>query len=215
MRATTEFHASDLPRLHSVEEVLACLESRVDLTSAPPSLVLIGGYARSGKSTLAQALASRLSQRTLSVTVVCLDRWLVGVDQRVADSTVMDRYECAAITDAVRRIIRGDTVYPPVYDAASRRRVAERGVDGIRVTTGVLIVEGVIALALAPLLEMAQLRVFTEVDTDVRLARLREFYVDIKGLSPAEAAAVIEPREREEVPFVTRTMVQADVVFCP
>ena len=199
--------------VHSLDDLLGRLKPLINSGWERPSLMLIGGCSRAGKSTLAHALASRFTAGDIAVCVLGLDHWLIGIDKRAPDSTVLQRYDCEAITTAISSLLRGETVHPPVYDVVTRRRVAERSDANVRVETGVVILEGVIALGIPDLLTLAQARIFTDVADDVRLARLRQFYTGTKGLSDDEAIAVIAEREVEEVPFIKATKANAEFLF--
>ncbi len=173
----------------------------------------MGGCSRTGKSTLAHAIASHFTTGGTTARVLDIDRWLVSIDRRTAASTVLARYDCEAIVESVGGLMRGQTVHPPVYDLVSRRRIADRSAEGISLDEGLLIVEGVVALAITALVQSATARIYTQIDDPLRLARLRDFYVNTKGLSTAEAESTIQARELEEVPFIKSTIAEADFVY--
>jgi len=89
--------------------------------------MLIGGCSRTGKSTLASKLSKTFEADGVECGIVNLDSWLVSLEERKIDSTVMERYDCVAIIKAVKEILSGKKVFPPVYDVVSRRRISERG----------------------------------------------------------------------------------------
>jgi uridine kinase len=124
---------------------------------------------------------------------------------------VLERYECDRISDEVKKILAGKTIYPPVYEPVSRQRLTERSEQGLTLTQGVLLVEGVIALALPVLRQFAQLKIFVAAEDEIRLQRLQSFYRLRKGLEQ-EASHIIAEREKEEVPFIKETAVWADVL---
>jgi uridine kinase len=200
-------------RLHSIDDLFDRAQRLVNAAPETTSLILIGGCSRSGKSTLAHAVASRFTASGISTRVLGLDHWLIDVEHRSAASTVLERYDGNAIVQAVMALLCGETVHPPVYDVVTRRRVAERSEEGVCLATGVLIVEGVVALALEELLRSARARIYTHTDDDVRLARLRDFYTRTKRLGADEAESLIEARELEEVPSIKQTVAHADFVF--
>jgi len=199
--------------LDSIDDLFKRLQ--LSITPAPNtrSLILVGGCSRSGKSTLARGIASRFRARGVPAHTVTLDSWLVSVEHRSATSTVLERYDCGAIASSMTAVLRGETVHPPVYDVATRRRVSERSDVGLHIPSGVVIAEGVIALGLETLLPVARSRIFTAVDDAVRLARLQEFYTQTKGLTAQAASSLIGERELEEVPLIKSTRANADVVF--
>jgi len=199
--------------LDSIDDLFERLRQSIDRAAAKRSLILIGGCSRSGKSTLARAIASRFRAGNVPASTVSLDRWLVSVEHRSATSTVLERYDCDAIATSVIALLRGQTVHPPVYDVATRRRVEERSDEGVHLASGVVIAEGVVALGLEMLLPFADACIFTSVKDEVRLSRLREFYTQTKRLTTEAAWSVIRERELEEVPFIQRTSANADFVF--
>lgn len=176
------------------------------------SLVLVGGCSRTGKSALSVMLSEKLLADRIEHGIVNLDAWLLGVDERGHHSLVMERYDCQAIISSVKELLQGKAVYPPVYDMISRRRISASGEKGITVVSGIIIAEGVIALALNELVEIASLKIFVHVSDKVRTERLFSFYRDVKKLSVDEVEAVIAERECEEVPFIKQTASCADII---
>ena len=176
-------------------------------------LLLVGGCSRSGKSTLSAMLSERLMAEHVQHAVVSLDAWLLGAEQRAPLSSVMERYDCRGIVNSVKGLLEGKVIYPPVYDAISRQRVAEAADRGIAATSSLIIAEGVIALALNELVDMSSLKVFVQVSDEIRIGRLFTFYRDVKKLSVSEVETIIAEREREEVPFVKNTASRADITI--
>jgi uridine kinase len=177
------------------------------------ALVLVGGCSRTGKSVLSTMLSEKLLADHIEHRVVNLDAWLLGIEERGLHSTVMERYDCHAIVSSVKGLLQGKVIYPPVYDAISRRRTAESGHKGIAVASGIIIAEGVIALALNELVDIASLKIFVQVSDKVRIERLLSFYRDVKKLCLDEVDSIIAERECEEVPFVKGTASRADIVI--
>mgnify|MGYP001314457462 CR=1 FL=1 len=98
------------------------------------------------------------------------------------------------------------------FNPRTRTRFAERRKTGIRISSGVLIVEGVIALAIEPLVQAADLRLFVAISDVDRLRRLKYFYTNKKGLTLKETEEIIQSREMEEVPFIKKTA-NVSVIF--
>lgn len=176
-------------------------------------LILVGGCSRAGKTVLVSKLTENIISSGINTTVVNLDSWLVSVDNRKQDSTVLERYEIPSIILSIQKVQQGKTIYPPVYDVISRRRISESGVAPISLTDGILFVEGVIALAIGELTENAALRIFVDIPDKLRKQRLVAFYSNIKRLDRKESEKIIETREQEEVPFIKGTAVNVDVIF--
>lgn len=182
-------------------------------SSSKSILILVGGCSRAGKTVLVSKLTENIISSGINTTVVNLDSWLISVDNRKQDSTVLERYEIPSIISSIKKIQQGKTIYPPVYDVISRRRISESGIVPISLTDGILFVEGVIALAIRELTENAALRIFVGIPDKLRKQRLVDFYSGLKKLERKESEKIIETREQEEVPFIKGTAVNVDVIF--
>jgi uridine kinase len=175
--------------------------------------VLVGGCSRTGKTVLSSKLSESFISLGINTAIVKLDSWLVSVDNRKQDSSVLERYELPSIISSITKVQRGETICPPVYDAVSRRRVAKYGVDMISIKDGILFVEGVVAFAIEELIKNATLRIFVDIPDKLRKQRLVDFYSNIKRLDRKEYENIIETREKEEVPFIKRIVANADVIL--
>lgn len=199
--------------LSSIESLYKHIQKIGLLSCIQSCLILIGGCSRSGKSIIASRLSQNFTANGIDNPIVAIDSWLISLENRKPDSTVLGRYDCETIIKSIKEILSGNIVYPPVYDINSRRRIAQQSKDPIFAKSGIIIVEGVIALALKELLDIAVLRIFVTVSDKIRLARLTDFYHKTKGLSIKQTKDVIFSREAEEVPFIKKTAEYADVIF--
>lgn len=183
------------------------------LNNSRINLVLIGGCSRSGKSTLAYSLSEILKDNGIRVHIIKIDSWLISLEKRKANSTVLGRYDCKEIVKSIKKVIAGENIYPPVYDVNTRRRIAQHSKESICVKSGIVIVEGVVSLSLKELLDIASLRIFVSIAEEVRIRRLVDFYNKTKKLSLKETKSIVNSRELEEVPFVKKTAQYSDIVF--
>jgi uridine kinase len=175
-------------------------------------VILIGGCSRTGKTTLANTLRSALEKNGETVIHIGMDAWLVSVEQRPHGSRVIDRYDVASMTRDIRSALAGNILRPPVYDAVTRRRTSEAGPPVEIDETGFLIIEGVVALAVPELRDLAHVKLAASTDDGIRIRRLMSFYTDYKGFSVTEAEALIAEREKEEVPFIKDHQRYADFI---
>lgn len=195
-----------------VDSLKTRIQELLELKRQAPVLILLGGCARVGKTTLAGQLVEWIKSQSTPALLVSLDSWLIDHRKRRPHSTVLERYECGRISAAITKILSGETVYPPVYEAASRQRLTEKSEQGLALSQGVILVEGVISLALPILRENADLAIFVTTEDEIRLQRLQSFYRFREGLEQ-EAEEIITERENEEVPFIKETAAWADVIL--
>ena len=191
------------------EHILALL----DESSNKPMIVIVGGCSRAGKTFLVSKLTENIISSGINATVIKLDSWLISVEKRKEDSSVLERYEIPSIISSIKKLWQREQIYPPVYDAVLRRRIAESGLVPISIKEGILFVEGVVALAIEELVENATLRIFVDIPDELRRQRIVEFYSDIKRLDRKEYEDIINKREKEEVTFIKGTAANADIIF--
>ena len=177
-------------------------------------LALIGGLARSGKSSAAQVLKELLAAFGVTAHVLSLDAWLREADARREGGGVLQRYDMLAAAAAIGTVMgaaQRRVLTTQVYDR--RRRAMHR--NPIRHSIGpqdVLIVEGVPALLVAALRESAQLQVYIDVRESERLRRLHADY-GWRGLSPAAVEQLLAARATDEHQGVAASRVFADHVI--
>ena len=198
----TEFFESFVPELISL----------LGFQEKNPHLILVGGLSRSGKTVLSQRLVEEATHLGLNALRLPLDHWIVSVEKRRENSTVRDRYESEAICQAIQALLAGREIYPPVYDAQTRRRIVEHTTVAIRPPRHILVAEGVLALDLAPLRELAWRRLYVQTDPMIRRKHLKTFYYG-KGLSPDETEELLRRREIDETPIVEATRAHAGYVI--
>jgi histidinol-phosphate phosphatase family protein len=181
-------------------------------------LVLLGGPARLGKSTLAATLAAALREAGRTVRLVALDRWIRPAELR--EPGLRGRFDLEAALQALAPWLSGGAAAPalPVYDRVRRTTLAGPAVD--LPADAVLILEGVPALLLAPATTRRVHRVAVTGDEAARHARVIAD-LQARGSDPVEAARIAAARSGDELPEVTavtdsaQTVLNLDPVFQP
>jgi histidinol-phosphate phosphatase family protein len=177
----------------------------------PGSLILIGGQARSGKSTLAACLASVLRERGLPAVVVPLDCWLLGENENRGPS-VVERFNLKAARDFLAdAMIAPGTKLVPRYDRLLRHSTPE-GVAIDVPANPILIVEGVVALADPALRAAASRRIYVERPEADRLRDLVANY-RWRGWDEQRIATLLADRGAEELPLVEGSSKFADFIL--
>jgi histidinol-phosphate phosphatase family protein len=177
-------------------------------------LVLIGGLARTGKSSVAQVLKEMLAENGRGAHVLPLDSWLKAESSRAEGTSVAERFDIDAASQMIRRLV--DAPHPqevelPVYDRRNRRPFTTR-VRFCVAPADVLIVEGVPALMLEELMPAAAVRIHLDMPEPARLDRLRADY-QWRGESPAAVDALIASRAADETPLVQAASSRANVTI--
>ena len=199
-----------IDRYPDLEQLAARLLPSDLFSATTRPTVVIAGLSRSGKSTLAAALASCLRKRGLTSKRLLLDHFLVPVDDRTDDMTVRDRFRYADIRQAVARLQDGEVIEFDRHDSIIR------GPDGSRhnlhLNDGeILVVDGVVGLDIDEVRQTATVALFTEVDEGVRKKRFEQFYLD-KGLAEPAIRELYARRQSDELPIVMESRRFADHV---
>ena len=172
---------------------------------APGDTILVGGLGRSGKSTWASVFREALAQRGTQAVCVPLDAWLRSADQR--EPGILGRFDIPTIEALAHHLRKRPR--PPIdlelagYDRRTRRRVPAE--HSLRIEPDdVAIVEGVPALAIAPLLAGARRAFYVECQEPERRARFEREY-RWRGEDTATIATLYAQRELDEHTFIRAT----------
>lgn len=208
--ATPTYVAADL---HAAVDFILNVHPRLLVAVRPVaanigagSLVFIGGHARSGKSTVASALAEALGERGLRCQIIGTDRWILSADQRgegVAGRHDMHELK-SLITRLASRSVEMDEMLP-WYAKGWREQTP--AVQSLRITPDdVVIVEGVVALALSANVTSST-RIMVTCNEPMRRQRLlREYSLRGEG---DQAEAIYATRMQDEWPWVEASAVGA------
>ncbi|QLH42739.1 MAG: hypothetical protein HWD59_08500 [Coxiellaceae bacterium] len=177
----------------------------------PGDMILIGGPARVGKSTLATALKYALLDKNYTTKVLRLDNWLKSESER-ADQGVMNRYR---LSDAEAFILQGlqkPGVYRmPFYDRYYRETIPA-AVDIEFAADDVLVIEGVVALMSVPLVNRASKRIYLSCPETVRWQNFQQEYY-ARGLATDDIKTLYQSRLIDENPVVETVKPLADAVI--
>lgn len=159
-------------------------------------LVLIGGLAKSGKSTLASVIVSELRRNGLAATAISLDRWINPFEAR--GNGVLGRYDLYKASIFFRPWLSGEELdgLAPFYDRHTRQSIPNAN----RLTLpadGVLIIEGVPALLGTFDTERTTHQIFIH---SAKSSRSDQVLADLKGRdnAPIEASRLYRSRIQDE-----------------
>jgi len=181
---------------------LAYLQGAFAAEVGPGDLVLIGGLARSGKSTLASVVRHELDARGLRCQGLSLDAWIRPEAERRPG--VGGRFDLAAATDALGPWLDGGDLRfsPPFYDRFSRRTHVGEPIGLAK--DDVLLLEGVPALFAEFATSRRIHRVHVQADEDQRAQRVIDDLI-ARGSDPAAARTIYEQRMADEAPLVAQS----------
>ena len=209
-----DFVAVDLPAaLTFILDAWPPLSARArDLARVlrPGQVVVIGGLARSGKSSIASELKYALRERSIPSVIAPLDNWLLPEWAR--GPGVLGRYDMVGLESAMTNlIVDRATVATPRYDPLTRGSVANA--EPIAASPDdVVIIDGIPSLLSEKLLGMSSLRIFVECDEGERRRRFEREYA-WRGLHTIDIESVYETRNQDETPLVRAYAKNADLIL--
>jgi D,D-heptose 1,7-bisphosphate phosphatase len=172
-------------------------------------LILIGGSSRSGKSTTAKVISDTLKMFGKKTHIISMDGWLLPTSMREEGIGVLKRYNMSELSILIDNIvdIKNRTVFQiPIYDRKNRNsNIIETVSIG---SDDIIILEGVPALMDIQLCQKTQLRLFLEVEENIRESRIREEY-KWRSTSNDDINSIIESRSKDESPDVLNSKVNA------
>lgn len=179
---------------------------------AAPRIAVIAGGSASGKSTVSRALADQLGERC---ALLLHDRYYRPPDPALDPSRVNydhpDSLETELLVAHVEALRRGESVAVPRYDFA--RHAREPATDPVH-PTEIILVEGILVLAVAELRAVADLTVFVDAPSDIRLARRLLRDVSTRGRDPigvvGQYLATVRPMHEQ---FVEPSREHADLIL--
>ncbi|PTB30333.1 hypothetical protein C9I56_02935 [Paraburkholderia caribensis] len=201
--AQPDFIVQGLPEAVSLildqEPVLFDAASSVANAIRDGDVLLLGGAARAGKSSLASAISITLREMGMRAVVVSLDNWLRS--RAVRTEGLLGRYDM----DTAQRVLRTlvvdrRPVSTPRYDEMTRTSL----IDALHFNADprdVIIIEGCPALISPTLVDMANHRIFVECDESDRHARFVAEY-ERRGTASSEIEAMYASRNEDEVPLI-------------
>jgi histidinol-phosphate phosphatase family protein len=178
-------------------------------------VVLIGGLARSGKSSVAQVLKELLSAFGKNAHVMSLDGWLKPVSERTEGVGVLQRYDLERAfqqLDDLACSTQRTGFYEPIYDRATRDMNGFSTYHSVG-SEDILIVDGVPALQLPEFSKGINiLKLYVEISEEKRVQRLKDDYT-WRGYDDIKVKDILESREDDEVAIIRKSALNADYII--
>ncbi len=174
-----------------------------------PFIISVAGLARSGKSVFVKILRKAMQRNGVSSQVLSLDNWIVGFNERTEDMTVRKRYRYDEIESDINKLLSQQEIKLKIYDPYSRNIVNEQPFS-LNGSTG-LIIDGVPSLDIEGLRSVSDIRVYVDIDEDIRKDRFFSFY-RWKDLLDDKIEDLYQKRLKDEVRYIHESRRYADII---
>ena len=175
------------------------INKRVDTDNKSTYIIAIGGNTRGGKSILAAYLKQYLVRQGKRVLRIELDDWILPKDKRKHTHDVMHNFQHDKLTSDLKRILAGGAIELEGYSRIpGNKPTPERYLLNAE---NVIIIDGVIALALPYLREIADLKIFKAIEDNDHYQRVMDYFA-WKGYS----------REHSEKEYLQRKVLEYSVI---
>lgn len=180
-----------------------------DLKLKSPAIILIGGNARSGKSTLAAYLKIKLEQEGRKVLKINLDNWILPEENRTGCKNVYDRFQLHKIETEMQQILAGINCTVLTYPNHPERKQHQLNYQ----YTGqdFIIIEGVVALSSEIVRDLAQVKIYVEVGHVTHRQRIENYY-RWKGKGEGEIKELYAGRLADEYQLIEKERKFADFI---
>lgn len=180
-----------------------------------PVVIGIAGGSGSGKSTVLRRIVEAFGPARIAMLdhdSYYKDLSHLSLDVRMGfNFDHPDALETALMVEHLDALIRGETVQKPTYDFVGHSRAAPTVEIKPR---PVIIVEGILVLAEAALVERMDIKIFVDTDDDIRLVRRIRRDIEERGRA---IHAVLDQYERTVRPmyleFVEPSKRRADIIL--
>ena len=174
-------------------------------TTEEPFVISIGGQARSGKSTLAAALARKARRSGIECTLISLDHWIRAEKDRTTEEKPWDAYPY----DTLRKNLEDFLIYRKEMTAPGYAlHPNESALPHTFRSAPLVIIEGVVALSFPFLRESSHWTLAVETSVEKRKKRFLSF-MDWRN-RPEETESLWQNRLQEEVPAIEKGLIFAE-----
>jgi len=142
------------------------------MTQNKACLILIGGGTCSGKTTIARAIGKRIAD--LKTVLLSHDNYYKDLSHLSLEERARvnfdhpDSIDTPYLISDLKKMLAGEAVNVPDYDFSTH----SRGEGTLCIANAdVIILEGIFALYYPELLELSDLKIYLDSDSDIRLAR--------------------------------------------
>lgn len=207
-REATNFIVNEYDTLVSqAEDIISNIPKEYD-----SYVILLGWLSRSWKTTFTKILTSLLDKHSTSYQEIHLDNRLLSKKQRDFTMDVRARYQYDKIVDDMQELFAWKPISVNAYNVRDRTVIENHSTLQLH-SHGIVILDWVLALDIEPLRDRADLKIYCDIDENIRKQRFHDFYA-YKWLSEYDIQELYDKRQEDEFSVVKNSQKYADIVIC-
>jgi len=191
-------------------EEFSMIKIRADSLNKRPVIIAVAGNSRSGKSNFVSYLDIRFRKSGYSVLKIGLDNWILPEKVRKDCRDVYDRFNPGIIEKDLKRLLKGETVDLKSYanhpHRKSQRLIYEFNQEDI------VILDGVVALGLYEVRQLADIKIFMDIDEKLLRHRIEQYYT-WRQKEKNEIEELFQKRRGDEYQLIEKDRKFADFVI--
>ncbi|MFY0599618.1 MAG: HAD-IIIA family hydrolase [Cyclobacteriaceae bacterium] len=191
-------------------ESCSAIEKKLNGDAEKTQVILIGGNAQAGKSTLSKRLSIHLNKIGISNKILSLDNFLLPKKGREKNQSVFDRFQSHLHFDQIEKLLKGEKINLTTYHKDPSLKSEDTLFELSQEKA--LIVEGVVALADERLRQMAAIKVFADQTFDLYKQRFYHLY-EWKKFTPKQIDNLFASRVIDEFRPIKETKAFADLII--
>ncbi|MBR10764.1 MAG: hypothetical protein CMP48_24165 [Rickettsiales bacterium] len=202
--------AVDFILLDPLKRICDQISTRLHLSSNKPAIILIGGNARSGKSTLAKRISKHLQKEQTENIIISLDNFLIEKSQRDRATNVFERFNFDETQKRLTSFLQGETIE---FDHYHKDYQIDRSKGKYHLNNEqVIIIEGIPAFKLEFPSDLQTIKVFSTTSIDEYKKRFYHLY-EWKGYEKTAIEELFRKRIKDEFHLIEPMKDQADMTI--
>jgi len=173
-------------------------------------IITVGGNTQSGKTTLSAYLKQRLIKEGIPTLKIDLDDWILPKENRKKEHDVLHNFQQDKLVADIKRILAGGRIDLDGYSKI--QGLSPVAQSYLLNNERAIIIEGIVALALPYLLEIADLKIFVDINEVLHFNRVKEYY-KWKGYTPQQSEDQYKLRKKLEYDMISSTIKNADIII--
>lgn len=187
------------------------IKRSINETKNKPYIITVGGNSRSGKTTFCNYIKQKLTEDGFKVCHILLDNWLLPNTLRGNSMNVLDRFQTDKIKSDFEKLLKKKNIKLHRYEPLNRSLSKENVIYTFN-NFDVVLVDGVVALSIQTLRQIANLKIYCKISEAKFCERFKKFY-RWKGLSDKEIEELYKIRKLDEFDIINNDIKYADLIL--